>query len=834
MPGELRIYLGLAAGVGKTYAMLTEAHHRSSRGTDVVIGYVEAHQRANTLALIEGLEAVPLRTYEYRGKTFSEMDTEAVLARKPTVVLVDELAHTNAPGSPRQKRWEDIQVLLDAGIVVISTVNVQHLESVNDVVFSITGVSQSETVPDVFVRGAQQIELVDMTPEALRRRIAHGNVYPAAQIDNSLNNFFKVENLIALRELALLWLADRVEENLKEFRERHNIVDPWETRERVLVAVGGAPQNENLIRRAARMAMRSKGELVAVHVTTGDGLASSNRVDLESYRSLVKELGGRFYEVTAESAVAGILQVARAENATQIVLGASRRTRLQKWLNGSVVESVVDASGLGIDVHVISLRSEDRPGVPMAKMARLVSISTRRLILALAVSAAGLPLLTVVLAQFRDQLNIVSTSFIYLLFALLASLIGGMIPSLIAAVASFLLLNYYFTPPIHSFTIDDPTNLVTLGTFLVVALAIGFLIDSVAKRLAEGRKREARSAILTQSAEILLSATDPLPELLNHLRLSLSKAYADVIRSPATQAREVLAADGSFDSSTAEELQKIEISKPDLYLRVSGGALSSDDIEAIAIMRSQLVASVAARELAAEQELSRKIRTADETRRALLTAVSHDLRTPLATIRTASSALLSDEVEIDSASRRELLETIDHETRRLSEMVANLLDMGRLNAGSMAISLNPVSLAEVVDRALMANRKDIGRIDVAVGENLPQIFADPPLLERAVANLVENALSYAGDNGRIRLEANSDGPRVTLRVIDHGQGIDPADRERVFIPFHRLGDSRSHPGVGLGLAVAQGFVEAQGGKITIEETPGGGCTMALSIPVAQA
>ena len=351
--GQLRIYLGAAPGVGKTYAMLNEGCRRAGRGTDVVVGFVESHGRANTSAQVRDLEVVARRQLEYRGTVFEEMDVDAVIRRKPDVALVDELAHTNVPGSRNEKRWQDVEELLDAGIDVISTLNVQHLESMNDVVEEITGIQQRETIPDAIVRAADQVELVDMTPQAIRRRMAHGNIYPADQVDASLANYFREGNLGALRELALMWTADRVDEALEAYREAHGIARPWETRERVLVAITGAPGGDDVIRRAARMAARSHGELIGVYVRSADGLRAPPGDALLEQRTLLQELGGTYHELASADVANALVQFARAENATQIVLGASRQSRWSHLLRGSVVTNVLRASG-DIDVHVIS------------------------------------------------------------------------------------------------------------------------------------------------------------------------------------------------------------------------------------------------------------------------------------------------------------------------------------------------------------------------------------------------------------------------------------------------------------------------------------------------
>ena len=367
--GTLRVYLGAAPGVGKTFAMLNEGRRAKERGTDVVVGFVETHGRPRTAEQIGDLEVVPRQVLQYRDATFEEMDVDAILARHPERVLVDELAHTNVPGCRNEKRWQDVEELLAAGIDVVSTVNIQHLESINDVVERITGIRQRETIPDDVVRSADQVELIDQTPEALRRRMAHGNIYGPEKIDAALGNYFRVGNLAALRELALLWVADQVDVGLEEYRVRHGIREPWETRERVVVALTGAPAGEGLIRRAARIAQRAHGELLGVHIVSEEGLATSPSDRLDEHRRLLEDLGGEFHEAGGSDVAAALVDFARAENATQLVLGASRRSRWEELVRGSVINRVVRLSG-AIDVHVITPPGDEAPAPQAPSPAR--------------------------------------------------------------------------------------------------------------------------------------------------------------------------------------------------------------------------------------------------------------------------------------------------------------------------------------------------------------------------------------------------------------------------------------------------------------------------------
>src|SRR5262245_16832285 len=387
--GALRVYLGAAAGVGKTFAMLNEGRRRREYGQDVVVGFVESHGREKTAAQVADLEVVPRREMSYRGATFGEMDVDAVLERRPDVALVDEYAHTNVPGSRNEKRWQDVEELLAAGIDVITTLNVQHLESLNDVVEQITSVPQRETIPDEVVRLADEIQLVDLTPAALRNRLARGDVYPAERIDAALANYFRPGNLTALRELALLWLADRVDEGLAEYRRRHGIEDPWETRERVLVALTGSSDGERLVRRAARIAQRTKGELIAVHVVPQDGLAAPSAALLAEQRELAEELGGTYHEVVGDDVGGALLDAARTLNATQIVMGATRRSRWQRLTRGSVIGQVIRGSGTRIDVHVVSHPDAAEEAFAIPRLRRPASLPRRRFAVGLVLAAAG-------------------------------------------------------------------------------------------------------------------------------------------------------------------------------------------------------------------------------------------------------------------------------------------------------------------------------------------------------------------------------------------------------------------------------------------------------------
>lgn len=834
--GSLRIYLGAAPGVGKTFAMLDEGYRRRARGTDVVIGYVETHGRPRTIEQLRDLELVPRARLEHRGQIFEEMDVDAVLARCPDVALVDELAHTNVPGSRNEKRWQDVEELLAAGIDVITTVNVQHLESLNDVVETITDVRQRETVPDVFVRSADQVELVDMTPEALRRRMAHGNIYAADKIDAALANFFRPGNLGALRELALLWMADKVEDALREYRTRHQISRGWETRERVAVAVTGAPGADNLIRRAARMARRLRAELIGIHVVAGDGLTRRAGPHLADDLALLEELGGRFVEVVGDDVAVAIVQTARAENATQIVIGASRRSRLDELRRGSVVNRVVRLASKGVDVHVIATGAEEAParavgGLP--SRLRPAPVSRRRHTVALAGAAVALPLLTWVLTTLHRDVGLESDVELYLLVVVLVAAVGGLWPALVASIGSFLLLNYFFAPPTHTFTIANGRDVLALVVFLVVTVVVSALVDVTVRRRADAARAQSDARAFAAMAATVLQDPDPVPALVAQLASAFAVDGVSVLaREQAEGAwRTVTAAGASPPADPGAATFALELGDGTV-LALDAEHVRADDRELLGGFANQLGVALRATRLAAAAGEAEALALGNELRNALLAAVSHDLRTPLASIRAAATSLLSDDVEWDRDASREMLAMIDEESERLNRIVANLLDMSRLQTGAVALRPQDVGLEEVVAGALLGLHLPGGRVQVHIDESLPPVHADPDLLERAIANLVDNAARHAPESTAVDISATASGDALVLRVADRGPGIPAPHRDAVFAPFQRLGDQPRGQGVGLGLAVAKGFVEVSGGSIAVEDTPGGGCTVLVTLPAA--
>ncbi|MEY9967843.1 two-component system sensor histidine kinase KdpD [Streptacidiphilus sp. MAP12-16] len=847
--GRLKVFLGAAPGVGKTYRMLDEARRRADRGTDVVVAFVECHGRRSTEERLERLEVMPRLTRSYRGTEFTELDTDAVVARRPEVALVDELAHTNIPGGRYAKRWQDVLELLDAGIDVITTVNVQHLESLNDVVEKITGVPQRETVPDEVVRRADQIELVDMAPEGLRRRMAHGNVYAAEKVDAALSHYFRVGNLTALRELALFWLAGRVDEGLQRYRAEHGIGSVWETRERVVVALTGGNEGETLIRRAARIADRATGgEVLAVHVARSDGLADASPAALAAQRRLVESLGGSYHSVVGDNVPRALLDFARAENATQLVLGTSRRSALLRSLTGrGIGETTVELSG-DIDVHMVTHEQSGR-GRRLPVPGRLHSRGRR-----IAGPLAGLVtpfVLTALLSQTRGTVNLTSDILLFLVAVVGVALLGGVTSALVASLIASVLLNYYFIPPIHQFTISSPNNVLALVVFATVAMVVAAVVDRAARLSRRAARATAEAETLSALTGSILGGQSAVEALLARLRETFGMESVTLLhQQPVDSASLVYAMDreavahvgprgtsgpedppgqASPEASEGQSVEEVPVGE-DAVLVLRGRPLPAADRKVLAAFAAHVAVALDRARLAEAAAEVEPVKAADRMRTALLAAVSHDLRTPLAVALASVSSLRSQDVQFSPEDQAELLLTAEESLGKLTRLVDNLLDMSRLQAGALSLELQPTALEDVLSAAVDSLTETVPLAVRTQGlEQAPPVLADPPLLERVIANLVANALRHNGTDP-VLVTASTLDSSVEIRVIDRGPGLPSADWDRVFLPFQRLGDTDNDTGVGLGLALSRGLAEAMGGTLTPENTPGGGLTMVLSLP----
>ncbi|MEV5550782.1 sensor histidine kinase KdpD [Streptomyces sp. NPDC052309] len=827
--GKLRIYLGAAPGVGKTYAMLAEAHRRVERGTDCVVAFVEHHDRPRTEVLLHGLEQVPRRELEYRGAVFTEMDLDAVLARAPRVALVDELAHTNVPGTRNAKRWQDVEELLAAGIDVISTVNIQHLESLGDVVESITGVRQQETVPDEVVRRADQIELVDMSPEALRRRMAHGNVYQPDKVDAALSNYFRPGNLTALRELALLWVADRVDEYLKQYRSEHRVSKIWGSRERIVVGLTGGPEGRTLIRRAARLAEKGAGgEVLAVYIARSDGLTSASPKELAVQRTLVEDLGGTFHHVVGDDIPVALLDFARGVNATQIVLGSSRRKTWQYVFGPGVGATVARESGPDLDVHIVTHEEVAKGrGLPVARGARL---GRSRIVWGWAAGLVGPLLLTLLLNTVH--LGLANDVLLYLALTVAAALLGGLYPALASAAIGSLLLNWFFTPPVNRITIADPKNILALAIFVGVAVSVASVVDLAARRTHQAARLRAESEILSFLAGSVLRGETSLEALLERVRETFGMESAALLERQGGVAPWTCAGRAGLGPAV-ERPEDADVDMPvgdHMALALTGRVLPAEDRRVLAAFAAQAAVVLDRQRLREEADRARALAEGNRIRTALLAAVSHDLRTPLAGIKAAVTSLRSDDVAWSEEDQAELLEGIEDGADRLDHLVGNLLDMSRLQTGTVTPLIREIDVDEVVPMALGGVPE--GSVELDISETLPMVAVDAGLLERSMANLVENAVKYSPAGRTVLVSASALGDRVEVRVVDRGPGVPDDAKDRIFEPFQRYGDAPRGAGVGLGLAVARGFAEAMGGTLNAEDTPGGGLTMVLSLRAA--
>ncbi|WP_268904329.1 DUF4118 domain-containing protein [Cellulomonas algicola] len=853
--GRLTVYLGAAPGVGKTYAMLDEAHRRLSRGTDVVVGLVETHGRLGTAALLDGLEVVPRRTIAYRGQDLTELDVAAVVARRPQVAMVDELAHSNVPGAGHPKRWQDVHDLLDAGIDVVTTVNVQHLESLNDDVEAITGIRQRETVPDEVVRAADQIQLVDLPPQALRRRLAHGNVYRAEQVDASLSSYFRVGNLTALRELALLWLADRVDDALTDYRRDHRIDAPWPARERIVVAVTGGSESDTLLRRGARIAQRAAGsELLAVHVLATDGLPSAGPARIAEQRRLVESLGGTFHTVVGEDVATAVVDFARGVNATMVVVGVSRRPRWREALSDSTGTSIARMAG-AVDVHLVT---HERARSGRLSVRRRSPLSRARRVAGWLLAVVGPVALTAVLSALDGGVTLATDLMLFLALTVGVALVGGLWPAVVSAVAGFVLLNWFFTLPTGRLTIAQPENAFALVVFVLVAAGVASVVDQAARRSAEAFRARAEASTLASVTRAVLTGEDTADALVARLRetftlraVSLLERSADgPIGGPVPTSDSgdvdasdggprrvgragwvVLASDGAQPPTTPDDASAVVTVDDARVLALDGRVLPASDRRVLDAFASQVGAVLEQTRLRRAAEQARVLEQADATRTALLAAVSHDLRTPLATIRASVDALTATDLHLAAADRAALVDTLGDATGRLERLIDNLLDLSRLATGSVAPVLRDASLDEIVPLAVEGYPHDVVRLDLP--ETLPLVRTDPGLLERVVANLVSNAVRHAPAGTAVVVTASPVGADLVLRVVDTGPGLPDDSKERMFEPFQRLGDTTG-TGLGLGLAVASGLATAVGADLHAEDTPSGGLTMVLVLPLADA
>lgn len=846
--GRLKIFLGAAPGVGKTYEMLSNAKRKLAEGADVVIGIVETHGRPETLALLQDLPQLPRRTLQHRGRTLEELDLDAVLARHPQLVLVDELAHTNVPGSRHAKRHQDIQELLDAGIDVYTTLNVQHLESYNDLVMRITGVEVRETVPDAVLDLATDIELIDLPPDDLIERLRQGKVYVPEQARRALENFFSRGNLLALRELALRAAAARVDDDLSNFMRAHGIGGPWPTRGRLLVCVDATPASESIVRTAKRLADQGHLPWTALFVQTlGAQHYAGKQAQLEANLALAAELGGESASITADRIGAGILDYARACNAAQIVVGRPNSYRWQRLLRGSLAEWLFD-HGKEFEITVVSGENAPSVGRPVRGRVAWFVLTDRMLALAIGAPAAA----TLIAALIYRLVAVEDLQSLFLIAVAAAGAFGGLAASLMACALSFLSYNFFFTEPRFTLQVSSTTDIRTLVSFLVVGTIVGVLSGRLQRQAVDARTNTLRTAMLFDFSRRLATAVDEddlrraaasgIEEILRARCLVLPSDNAghawltpDLQRSADWRATDVAAANWALQhreiagAGTATlpaaawcflpvVAGEKSVGVIALTLRAGAASLNAEERRLLYSLQAQLATAWERFQLLEYAKDAKVQRAAESLRSALLASVSHDLRTPLVSVIGSLSAIRELAGQLDAHDHAQLVDTALNEAERLNRLIQNLLDATRLAQGAMPLRLTAVSMDEVMRTAVQRLAADAQpRIHFDAAADLPLVRADRALLEQTLINLFENALKYSPESAPVAVHAMERGGRMRIEVRDTGPGIEAQERARIFDFFYRAKRSDSSvPGSGLGLAICKGFIEAMGGSIAAQ------------------
>ncbi len=889
--GRLKIFLGAAPGVGKTYEMLSAAQTRRRESVDVVIGVVETHGRAETEALTAGLETIPRRTIAYRERTLTEMDLDAILVRKPRLVLVDELAHTNAAGSRHPKRYLDVEELLVAGIDVYATLNIQHVESLNDVVARITRIRVRETVPDSVIERADDIELIDLTPEDLIQRLKDGKVYVPAQAERAVRHYFAPGNLTALRELALRRTAQRVDNQMVDYMRSHAIEGPWPAGERVLVCLQGGRKASATVRHAKRLADQLRAPWTAINVeTTGPSRAADAEQDsaVEALR-LAQLLGAEPVLIPGQDVADTVIDYARANNVTHLIVGKSDRVRWRQWLLGSITQRLINRAG-GINIHVIEVPIE-RPGGNVAAKAPGARSPSDPASFGSGPLGSGplgsgphgsrafdpwpfavatlLVLLAIPIAMgLHDLLGVTNVALVFLTAILIGAMLQGLGPSLFACLAAVLAYNFFFLPPLYTFTIAEPENVVALFFFAVVAVIASNLAarvrgQALAARLRARQTEElyrfSRKLAVAVTLDDLLWATAHQIAVMLKVRVVLLLPENDRIGVRAgfppedtLDAADLAAATWAWEKNHVAGrgsdtlpggkwlFQPLRTGRGPLgvvgIIRDDPGALLSPDQQRLLdALADQAALAIERVNLARDLHLARLQVETDRLRAALLTSISHDLRTPLASILGSATSLRSQDAILDVATKEALLRTIIEESDRLNRFIGNLLDMTRLESGTLQPRSGLNELSDVIGAALRRASKILAahRIEVDLAADVPMLALDMVLFEQVLFNLLDNAGKYAPAGSLITIAAHRDGGFVTLRVMDEGDGIPPAETAKVFEKFHRAGGAdRRRAGTGLGLAICRGFVEAMGGTITAaNRADRSGAVFVISLPI---
>jgi two-component system sensor histidine kinase KdpD len=868
--GKLKIFLGAYPGVGKTYSMLEAAHERRREGADVVVAIVETHGRKETERLLRGLEVLPRRELSYRGREFGEMDLDAVLARKPKIAIVDELAHTNVPGSRHAKRWEDVEEILAAGIDVYTTLNIQHLESLNDVVARISRVRVRETLPDKALELADEIELIDLPPDDLLQRLREGKVYVRDQVGRALGHFFSKGNLTAFRELAMRVAAERVDAQMMSFMRAHAIPGPWPTQDRLLVCVNESPVAKQLVRTAKRMADRARIPWIVLSVQTprSETLPEDARDRIAEALRLAESLGAETTTLRAEADLAReILRFARERNVTRILVGRPRRRHWRAFFRENVAEQLV-RKGEAFEVTIVSPAAEQGPG---QRIEPGKPVKVRLDPVAYGAATAVVAAAAAVAFAVSEFLPLPNVSLVFMTAVLIVALRFGLWPSLFSSVLSFLAYNFLFTEPYYTLHVSQRGELLTIVFFFIVSVLVGNLAARLKAQVEAMRTTAARTDKLFEFSRKVVAAAsldDVLWASVSHVAQTL-KCHA-LILLPKDGGLEIAAgfppedhlasrdwgaAEWAWEketvagwgSSTLPAAQWLFLPLKSKRGRVGllgvsftasspqVGGLSLEQRRLLDALVDQVAVAVERAQISNDLEEARVTSETEQLRSALLSSVSHDLRTPLVSIIGSATTLAGEAGRLSEADRSQLVQTILEEGERLNRFVQNLLDMTRLGYGALELKKEWSDLREIVGRAARRLEKPLRFhfLEIDVPPQLDPVRADPVLIEQVVANLLDNAAKYAPQGSRITVTARRDGERMLVAVSDEGPGIPAEAREAVFDVFYRVraGD-RQVAGTGLGLAICRGLIEAHGGRILARDGPGGrGTTIEFSLPL---
>jgi two-component system sensor histidine kinase KdpD len=856
--GRLKLFLGAAPGVGKTFEMLSAAKTRLREGVDVVIGVVETHGRKETEALLDGLEIMPRREVEYRGRKLAEMDLDALLARRPQLALVDELAHSNAPGSRHPKRYMDVEELIAAGIDVYTTLNVQHIESLNDVVARITRIRVRETVPDSIIDKADDIELIDLTPEDLIQRLQDGKVYVPHQAERAIRHYFSPGNLTALRELALRRTAQRVDEQMVRYMQAHAIPGPWAAGERILACIGNDASGTEVVRHAKRLADSLKAPWTAVHVETGRhlNLNDTKRDQIAEAMRLAERLGAETVTLPGQDVADTIAEYSRANNVTHIIIAQPPRAWWRELLYGSLAQQLIRKSG-GAGVHVLGSNREQsasREFAVPAGEARAYAGS-----LAFVAASLGVALLL------HQRLGLASVAMTFLTAVLVSAVVYGLWPALFASFVSVLAYNFFFLPPLYTFTIADPENVAALFFFGITAVIASNLTARVRAQAIVARQRARTTEELYQFSRKLAGAAnldDLLWATVHQIALMLKVRVVILLPEDSTvvvragyppedtlDAADLAAAKWSWEknhvagrgSDTLPGAKRLfmpmntgrgAVGVVGIDRDEPGAILTPDQQRLLDALADQAALAIERVNLVEDVESARLVAETDRLRAALLTSISHDLRTPLASILGSATSLSET---LDVATRLDLIRNIQDEAERLNRFIGNLLDMTRLESGPLRLRTGAIELSDAIGSALRRAAKILAehRTQVTLEPGLPMLDLDEVLFEQVLFNLLDNASKYAPAGSLITIKAWQEGGRVVVQVLDEGPGIPPADLERVFDKFYRVGGAdRRRAGTGLGLAICRGFIESMRGSITAgNRTDRSGTVFTLTLPV---